>query len=232
MYNEHEHLEAVLDDIVLWKYMDFLKFVNILTTNKIWFNKINCFEDVYEGTYPVANKALRDKIYNGAPPPQCVYDTAEKYERQRLYVLCFHNNEYESAAMWNLYANDAGIAIKTSGNRLKKCFNNESKNIYIAPVDYIDYEKDFLPEGNAFYLGTHKRKSFSHEKEIRCMYFNTGDALDDKGQYINVDVTELIEEIYISPYAPEYMADTLKALLKKYGYHIPITKSPLYRLNK
>ena len=41
MYKEHEQLEAVLDDIVLWKYMDFLKFVNILTTNQIWFNKIN-----------------------------------------------------------------------------------------------------------------------------------------------------------------------------------------------
>ena len=232
MYKEHEHLETVLDDIVLWKYMDFLKFVNILTTNQIWFNKINCFEDVYEGTYPVANKALRDKIYNGDPPPQCVYDTAEEYERQRLYILCFHNNEYESAAMWNLYANNAGVAIKTSGKRLKNCFNNELKNIYITPVDYIDYERDFLPEGNAFYLGTHKRKSFSHENEIRCMYFNTGDVLDDKGQYINIDVTELIEEIYVSPYAPEYMADTLKVLVKKFGHNIPITKSPLYRLNK
>lgn len=232
MYKEHEQLDSISDNLTLWKYMDFLKFVNILTTNQIWFNKIKCFEDVYEGTYPIANKAQRAEIYDGDPPPQCIYDTTEEYERQRLYVLCFHNNEFESAAMWSLYAKDGGIAIKTTGEKLKKCFQNEQKNIYITPVTYIDYEKDFLPERNAFYLGTHKRKSFSHENEIRCMYFNQGEFLDNTGVYININVLELIEEIYISPYAPAYMLDTVKTLVNTFGYDIPVIKSPLYTLNK
>lgn len=230
MYKEHEQLDSISDSLTLWKYMDFLKFVNILATSKIWFNKIKYFEDIYEGKYPTANKIQRAEIYDGNPPPQYVYDETEKYARQRLYVLCFHNNEFESAAMWSLYAKDGGIAIKTTGEKLKKCFQDEQKDIYITPVTYIDYKKDFLPEGNVFYLGTHKRKSFSHENEIRCMYLNQGEFLDNFGMYININVSELIEEIYISPYAPAYMQDTVKSLVTTFGYGIPVMKSPLYTI--
>lgn len=232
MYAEHGHLETISDELTLWKYMDFSKFVNILTTNQIWFNKIKYFEDVFEGTYPTANKEKRVEMYDGDLIPQRIYDTAENYQRERLYVTCFHNNEYESAAMWSLYGKDVGIAIKTTGERLKKCFNKEEKNIYITPITYIDYEKDFLPEGNLFCLGTHKRKSFVHENEVRCLYLNQKQFIDNKGERINIDVLELVEEIYISPYAPKYMCDTVKKLISQFGYDIPVINSPLYTLNK
>lgn len=228
MYKEHEQLETISDDLTLWKYMDFLKFVNILTTEQIWFNKIKCFEDIYEGTYPTANQSQRIKMYDGNPPSQNIYDTAEQYERERLYVSCFHNNEFESAAMWSLYAKDGGLAIKTSGKKLKKCFDCEQKDIFISPVTYLDYTRDFLPEGNLFYLGTHKRKSFSHENEVRCLFLNQKEQQNDNGVYMNVDVLTLIEEIYISPYAPPYMQETVEKLLEKFQYKIPVIKSPLY----
>lgn len=63
MYKEHEQLYDVDDQLVLWKYMDFAKFVNILTTGCIWFNRIDSFEDVYEGVYPPANKRKRKEVY-------------------------------------------------------------------------------------------------------------------------------------------------------------------------
>lgn len=232
MYQDHEHLEKIADDIILWKYMDFSKFVNILTTNKIWFNKIKCFEDVYEGTYPLGNRLAKNPFYKGLPLTDVGYDQLQDYEQKRLYVLCFHHNEYESAAMWSLYAKDAGIAIKTTGERLKKCFDKEERTILISPVTYIDYEKDCLPEWNLFHLGTHKRKSFSHENEIRCMYFNHGDEIDNRGEYISADCSELIEKVYISPYAPDYLLDTIKVLLDKFGLSIPVIKSPLYTISK
>lgn len=232
MYKDHEQLNCVEDNISLWKYMDLLKFVNILTSNSIWFNRIDSFEDVYEGVFPSANKDKRAEIYNGNAPPQFVYENLQKYARDRLYVLCLHNNDYESAAMWSLYAKDNGIAIKTNSKRLKDCFSAEEKEIYISHVSYIDYDRDFMPEGNTFYLGTHKRTSFEHEKEIRCMYLDQGETPRNKGVYIKIDVTTFIEEIYISPYAPAYMKKTVEDLLKKFSLDISVIQSPLYSLNK
>lgn len=167
MYKQHEQLECIEENMTLWKYMDFLKFANILVTNTIWFNRLDSFEDVYEGVYPEANKVRRPEIYGDTSIPQNIYDQLQEYARKRLYILCFHNNKYESAAMWSLYAKENDVAIKTNIERLKKCFSNESRDIEISKVSYIDYNKEFMPEGNLFYCGTHRRISFSHENEIR-----------------------------------------------------------------
>lgn len=49
-----------------------------------------------------------------------VYDRSEK-DKKRVFVNCWHLNEYESAAMWDLYLkNEEGVAIQTTFNRIKK----------------------------------------------------------------------------------------------------------------
>ena len=232
MYKNHEQLDPVDDTLTVWKYMSLNKFVNLILTGTLHFNRIDNFEDIYEGTYPIANVVQRGKVYGESFPPQEMYDAIVAYEKVRLYVACFHINGFESAAMWKLYAKDSGLAIKTTVKRLKECFHNENRDIEIAAVTYIDYAKDFLPEGNMFYLGTHKRKSFAHEQEIRCLYLNHGDTFPETGQSMVVDVNTLIEEIYISPYAPSYMKGNVEELCKRCGYTIPIIKSTLYELSK
>lgn len=233
MYKKHEQLYDVENELTLWKYMDFSKFINIITTGCIWFNRIDSFEDVYEGVYPPANKCKRKDVYGDLENiPQKIYDDMELYVKKRLYISCFHQNDYESAAMWNLYAKENGIAIKTTAQRLKNCFCNEEKDIEISKVAYIDYNEDFMPEGNLFYWGLHKRKSFAHEREIRCLFLNQKEICDCPGVYIKVDIEELIEKIYISPYAPIYVQSTLNELLKKFEFDVTIIRSPLYNLNK
>ena len=229
MYQKHEQLASIKNNITLWKYMDFSKFVNLLTTKSVWFNRIDNFEDIYEATYPHANKELR-KIYYDTAIPQSVYDDIELCAKKRLYVFCLHNSEFESAAMWNLYARESGICIKTNGKRLKAAFSPETKAIHITKINYIDYEKDFLPERNLFYLGTHKRKSFEHEKEVRCLYLGDNNSPVENGFNISIDLETLIEEIYISPYAPIYLKQTVEYLIKIFALNIPVIQSPLYKM--
>lgn len=231
MFKEHDQLLAVEDEMILWRYMDFPKFTHLLVTENIWFNRIDKFKDKFEGTYPVANKMKRKEIYrNEIQLPQEGYDIAQNFLRERLYVSCFHNNDYESAAMWSLYSKDAGVAIKTTAKRLKNCFKNEEKDIEITKVTYTDYDNDFMPERNILYLGVYKRKSFEHEKEVRCLFLDYHHKINDNGLYIKVDLEELIEEIYISPDAPSYMQPIVEELVKKFDYSIPVIKSPLYEL--
>jgi hypothetical protein len=54
-------------------------------------------------------------------------------------------NEYESAAMWQLYATrNAGIAIQTTYTRLFDAIPEEGFTdfMYFTKVKYIDYDRD------------------------------------------------------------------------------------------
>lgn len=43
-----------------------------------------------------------------------------KYVRKHTYISCWHANEFESAAMWDLYSkNDASVAIETTYAEIK-----------------------------------------------------------------------------------------------------------------
>ena len=50
MYKKHDQLPNTEGQDTLWKYMSLSKFINLLN-GKIYFNRIDCFEDVFESTY-------------------------------------------------------------------------------------------------------------------------------------------------------------------------------------
>lgn len=154
--------------------------------------------------------------------------------KQHTYVSCFHKNEYESAFMWKQYAGDEGVAIVTTVDRLKESFQHEENDIYICDVQYIDYAKEYMPEGNMFYLSLYKRKSFVHENEVRCIF---GDDIDTPkyngktGILMNIDLEKLIDKVYISPYAPKYIENDVHNILLNKGLDVDVIYSPLYTIN-
>lgn len=234
MYCPHEHLEDVEDSIILWKYMNFSKFVALLVAEGLWFSRLDRFEDVFEGRYPAANKKLRPDVYGDVLIPQEIYDATEKM-RYLLFVSCFHVNNYESSAMWSLYSKDEGIAIQTTAKLLKESFLHETRNIYLTKVNYIDYENEFMPEGNIMYLATHKRKSFEHEKEVRCIYNNPLTNPTEKGGFgfsAKMDLNKLIQKVYISPFAQSFIEQIITNLLHKFNLSANVISSKLYTLTK
>jgi hypothetical protein len=59
----------------------------------------------------------------------------------RAVVLCWHENEYESEAMWSTYVSaDEGVALKTNVGRIKAAMRGVPSNLVIARVRYIDHD--------------------------------------------------------------------------------------------
>lgn len=233
MYAEHKQLFNTGGNDTLWKYMSLSKFMNLLN-GKIYFNRVDCFEDVFESTYPTYNESHREECYGDDLIPKELYDDMMYLSKQHTYVSCFHKNNYESAFMWKQYAGNEGVAIVTTVDRLKESFHNEKNTIYICDVQYIDYNEDFMPEGNIFYLSLHKRKSFIHENEVRCIFGDDINALKydgKKGILMNIDLKQLIEKVYISPYAPQYMKEDVRNVLLSRGLDVEVIYSPLYTIN-
>jgi len=230
------------ENILLWRYMDFTKFVALISSKTLFFSRADLFDDTFEGSYPLANLKIRPYIYQKNMTSEQFNSMTNqmaniaKCAREWTYINCWHANKYESAAMWNLYAKtNEAVAIVTDYKKLK---NNLPNNVYLGVVNYIDYEKEWIPEGNIFSPFLHKRKSFEHEKEVRAIIQklpnnkNQGIVLGKKnsisGISVNIDIDSLIKTIYVSPTAPQWIFDLTKEVLQTYKIKIEVIKSNLY----
>lgn len=241
MYKEHPVFEKPKDENAkIWRYMDFTKFVSLLDKSALFFTRADKLDDPFEGSFPEVNVKLRPELYKDKIPPKALEDLSQF---SRLFIRCtvincWHLNEYESAAMWKLYIkSDEGIAISSTFKRLTSCFKDEKHNIHVGRVKYIDFEKDWMPEGNSFYPFVHKRKSFKHEQEVRAIIqefsYGKNGGIDlsktpfDDGIYISIDLDILINEIHLAPTCPEWLHEVVKSVTRKYGLNKKVLRSDL-----
>jgi hypothetical protein len=239
------------EDQIIWRYLDFTKLVSLLDSSELYFPRADQFDDKFEGSTPRPLAIGRDlwgkqMVSDGKLRPMYaesnVLGEGQKRSRGEKGVNCWHMNDQESAAMWKLYLkSDEGIAIRSTYKRLFKCLNESKYNLNIGTVKYIDYEKEGFPLNNGLYPFLHKRKSFEHENELRAIiWFKEGNnsKLLTKvdltyGIGISVDLAELIESIFVSPYAPRWFHDLVESVVKKYNvstniHYSKINESPIY----
>lgn len=230
----------------IWRYLDFTKFVDMLDTGTLFFTRADKFHDKFEGLYPQFNTKNRPDIFKDTPElPEQFYSGVAPKMRRYVALNCWHQNAYESAAMWKLYLkSDEGIAIQSTYSRLEDSFLPQRDDIYCGVVNYIDYEKEWIPEGCLQYPFLHKRKSFIHEQELRCMILKFPPAtpaitpaepgiLDfqtetiSEGIKVPVDLSRLISLIYVAPSSPCWFTELVKSVALRYGIDVPVKDSSI-----
>ncbi|MDO8159612.1 hypothetical protein FKQ51_20090 [Bacillus toyonensis] len=245
MYKPHRDFELPKNNPKIWRYMDFTKFMDMLDKESIFFTRSDKFDDKFEGTYPILNKVIRKHLYTNQlhdlnPEEQekvveSFDDFEEKFKFFRRFILinCWHVNEYESAAMWNLYLkNEEGIAIQSNVERLKKSFERPQETVHIGKVEYIDYNNAVIPEGRLYIPFMNKRKSFEHEHELRVLHQLDVKNKVEYGIPIKCDLSELIEKIYVAPTAPDWFFNLVDSMCKKFKLNVDVERSELSELPK
>lgn len=233
----------------LWRYMDFTKYMSMLSSAGIYFSRSDCFEDLFEGAKGI--KKLKNKYDLKyleffkemiKTPPEgytCQLSDEEIQQHAQLllqtlevvgneaktstFINCWHESPHESEAMWRLYSSflPNAIAIQTTYKRLYESLGCET-DIKIGRIKYIDLNNNYASVNNAFWR---KRKSFEHEKEVRALIVN--DECKDTGKIIPCEIGILIEAIFISPQAPEWFANLVNDVNEKYSVNIKISRSEL-----
>lgn len=234
------------ESIKIWRFMDFTKFVSLLDQKSLYFTEFRKFEDPLEGTFPDGNRKetleLLEKAFEGN---QAMLDHIHKenpidftqkglHEMGYYYINCWHENEYESAAMWKLYSDqEKGIAIQSTFKNLKNCFCKFERDVAVGEVDYLNYNEDSIPIKNEIIIYQpymHKRKSFVHENEVRAVvYIRKNEIENADGIYVPVSLNRLIEKIYVSPRSSEWFLDLVKSITKKYKLNKEVIPSDLYK---
>lgn len=213
--------------------------------------------DPYEGTWSrpnlqfyqlMKNEAFAREVLQIAPHEPLPPNLADVFspDRQKqlgdifastTYVNCWNISEHESAFLWSIYASPSdGIGIRSTIGRLKNSIEKEKRGIYIGPVVYMDYNADRIPEGNKLNPFFRKRKSFEAERELRACFIELVDGIgwsdraltvNPSGHYISCDIHALVDEVFVSPAAPQWFADAVSEVALKFGTGFSIRKSPL-----
>lgn len=244
-YSTNEAFEKPSDENVkIWRYLDFSKFVSLLDRKALFFARADTLGDPFEGSYSKANLKYRPTVYQGKIPEQVLKSASLVFREIRRYTVlsCWNICEYDSAALWKLYLNGDGVAIQSTFRRLTQCFGSEAAEpVFIGKIKYIDYEKDWMPEGNMFYPFVHKRKSFESEQELRAVVMkfpppdwnkdtqqlNLTKEVFNRGEYIDIDLDTLVEKVYVSPTSQEWFLDLVKSVSAKYSLEKEIIPSGL-----
>lgn len=224
-------------DAVLWRFMNFKKFIMLLKTQSVFFARPSAFDDSFEGAF---TKKAYELHKNSIEEKKLKYPfsnvSISQYARAKdsIYISCWHQSPHESDAMWRLYGQEnESIAIKTT---VRKVTDSLANNIgctpmYVAQVQYIDYNE------NLGFLGCsptriepwlYKRINFEYEKEVRFILDDPFDFLSKRatkwepapnewGVPIFCDIRQMIEEIHVSPYAEEDFYKKVRRELREHN---------------
>lgn len=233
------------NNTLLWRYLSFSKFLDILETSSLYFRRIDCFKDKLEATQPYGAAFFAKSTENPWQVfgYQCVEKQLEIYQNM-TFACCWHINSNENPDMWKNYVTEhgnEGVAIKTTFRHLSECFDTE-RALTNLKMKYIDYATDFLdysypnyPE----YLSI-KDKQYEYENELRIITLEPHypeydpDTLyliekpqiyTHKGEHIKVRLNKLIEELYLCPNSTDRFKSIVIELLKKCDINVPVVTS-------
>ncbi|HEY0913347.1 MAG TPA: hypothetical protein VGE22_00630, partial [Solimonas sp.] len=233
----------------LWRYMDFTKYVSLLSSRSLYFARADSFDDTFEGAKGLRkNKKRWDDHYSDFfrkairnPPEGYKFEMAEEeveaqasrllrdmetggeYFRKRNYINCWHENDHESEAMWRLYSSflpNAVVVRSTYGALYRSLGRNP--DIKIGRVQYIDLKTSYAGVNDAFWR---KRKSFEHEREVRALTLDFRSA--EPGKLMPCDLSVLIEQVYVSPRSPGWFVALVNDVNEKYGLPLKVSTSEL-----
>ena len=200
------------------------KFVALLQTQSLFLARLDRLKDLHEGSLPraVSESRLATLRESNSVPADAELSDISRKVRSACYVNCWAISTFESEALWRLYTVlGDGVALRTSYQKLIDLAAPDD-DMYLGMVTYIDYETEWFPDGNLFYPVMHKRRSFAHEQEVRFLKFlyqhvplNTPPG--PLGITAPVGLDALVEEIFVSPYAEEWYAQTVRAVVEKFA---------------
>jgi hypothetical protein len=192
----------------LWRYFKAGHFISLIESSCLYFAAATQFADPFEGAVAVMPPDFQvDPRY----PYLDAGERAFKQLKRLIKINCWHRADYESDAMWKLYAGESkGVAICTTPERIRAAARPfrlapeyEPEDLFCGVVEYVDLTqvKLNLSMLDHFFL---KHKAFSWEKEFRLAISvriaeENGVKVPELGVSLSVDLDSLIERIVLGP---------------------------------
>jgi hypothetical protein len=238
-YQRHAFIDTPPDETVLWRYLSFAKFMDLIEHKKLWFSRVDKFEDPLEGTYTDAElfEFARPGLSGSPPPDPDPISVLNDLAPIVHFVSCWRAGDHESMAMWDLYGKGEGtVAIRSTVGKLKKALESESDFIFVGDAKYVPWNAEKAhPSIDPISICFRKDESYRHEAEVRAAIFgakflgielgkrNEGDTMKEikeripPGIALDFDPARFVTDVVVGPREQARLADLVKAILKRYG---------------
>lgn len=190
-------------DVPLWRYLDVTRLALLLSDKEIYFSRL--------------------AFLAGLDPRAAVEVT------DTTYVSNWHQAPAESMARWDAYAaRGAYVALKTPLDRIQHALKDVDTEVTAGKVAYRDFVLDGAPVDRTGLDGAllYGRPALAHEQEVR-LYVTQPPKQKRAGLGIRVDVSDLLDEIVISPRADLATLRAVRALGTTYASKVPVRPSGL-----
>ncbi len=190
-------------DMPLWRYLDVTRLALLLSDKEIYFSRLAFLA----GLDPRASADVTDTTY----------------------VSNWHQAATESMARWDAYAaRGAFVALKTPLDRIQYALKDVDTEVTAAKVAYRDFTLAGAPVDRTDLDGAllYSRPALAHEQEVR-LYVTQPPKQKRAGLGVRVDVSDLLDEIVISPRADLATLRAVRALGTTYASKVPVRPSAL-----
>jgi hypothetical protein len=220
--------------------MSIEKLESFLQTKSLYFCRSDRLGDNHEGSTTKPTINYRKIFYDGATEHYIKESVPYMQKLWGLctYINCWHVDNNESNAMWNLYVKDGqGVAIKSSISNLKNSILNDKRTFCLGFINYLDFDKDYSSEANAFSPFFIKRDIFKHEQEFRILTDEVEninkimkkEITPQDGIFIPIDF-QMVEKMVLSPNITKTNREKVEILMKQLKIPIVPENSAIPRI--
>jgi hypothetical protein len=216
-YEFHPDLRTPPNSTVLWRYIDFAKFVAMIESRSLWFARVDLLEDPLEGSHTDAELTWIRKKNKKMHASQLI--GIFRQARKEVFVNCWRSGSAESLAMWDLYGKGSGIvAVKSTVGLLKNAISAYEKSVFISKVRYFDWN-DAPGIDNVLVACSRKDLSYEHESEVRALIMSDLRTRAERRRFgvrVPVDVGKLITEIVVGPREQKWVVSLVEQVANRY----------------
>ncbi len=212
------------------------KFEQFLNNSSLFFPNANKLTDQYEVSIPdyvmeMKRKELHKEGLRGRELEEemASYFYITNPMKDLVLVNCWSVCPHESYALWKIYLSGEknGIAIKSTVSKLRQVMNDSNDpNSEEYFIGRVKYKKHLNPdETNRLTIIATKKPFYDFENELRLFILNyplsEGGHIPPYditiGRAVEIDVSSLISEIYLSPFSDKEYRDEISDLLVQRG---------------
>lgn len=222
-----------------WKYLDFYKLLYFLANRKLYFSRLDKFDDIFEGAskdFVLEINALFKLIKMDSTKQKGAYTDENKNSlikrikylntiQSDFFANCFYSSNSESEAMWNVYGVNIGAAIQFDFNQIFEIISNYSENVikdsfnliygYLDYELFLDYQVLFnINNGKYVFNPFLKNETHRYEQEYRFIFKKSGLMNTD---FVEIDIPKDTHfKVFFPSNTENWQLSLMKKLLKKY----------------